>query len=159
MNFRPRHISEDQFKEMESRVKRDAQGKGERGHGIRVTNHSVGDPSPKPIYKSKWEAAYASKLEMEKLTGLVKFWKYEPFSIWLPGGIRYKPDFLVQNADSNSSDTGFIPGDIEIVEVKGWSKNLRDGMTRLKIAAAIFPCFTWRIVRMQRGGGFVGEYI
>ncbi len=145
MNFRPRIISEDDFKKMQ----RDAQGDGKRGHGIRVNNHSVGDPLPKPTYKSKWEAAYASKLDLEQKAGEVKRWWYEPFSIWLPGKVRYKPDFLVEYTQGIS---------MELVEVKGWSKNRRDGMTRLKIAAALFPCFVWRLVYRQ-GNGWSGEYV
>ena len=43
--MRHQFISEEQFKVIEQRVRRDAKGNGERGHGIRVTNHSVGDPA------------------------------------------------------------------------------------------------------------------
>ena len=39
-----------------------------------------------------------------------------------------------------------VDGRLEFVEVKGWSKNRRDGVTRYKIAAAIFPCFAWKMV-------------
>ncbi len=116
----------------------------------RVSTGKAGsNPAPSP-YKSKWESAYAAKLDLEKAAGLVHAYYYEPFSLWLPGKVRYKPDFMVQYADQQQ---------LEVVEIKGWSRNLRDGMTRLKIAAALFPCFTWRIVRMKRGGGFDGEYI
>ena len=107
------------------------------------------NPAPSP-YKSKWEASYASKLELEKRAGIVFQYWYEPFSIWLPGKIRFKPDFMVKHA-----------GDpvMEIIEVKGWSKNRRDGITRLKIAAALFPCFVWRMVYRTKGGGWDGEYL
>jgi hypothetical protein len=110
--------------------------------------------APPPTYRSKWEAAYASKLEMEKQAGLIKSWWYEPFSLWLPGKVRYKPDFLIEMP--------YIPGmerHLEIIEVKGWSKNRRDGITRLKIAAALFPCFVWRMVYRTKGGGWDGEYL
>ncbi len=102
-------------------------------------NRSVGklaNPVPAPQYDSKWEERYAKKLEMDKATGqIVRFW-HHPFSMWLPGKVRYTPDFLVQHH-----------GHLEIVEVKGWSKNLRDGMTRLRIAASIFPCYTWTMAK------------
>ena len=105
-------------------------------------------------YKSKWEAAFAAKLELEKRAGIIKAYWYEPFSLWLPGKVRYKPDFLIEQP--------YIPGmerHLEIVEVKGWSRNRRDGMTRLKIAAALFPCFVWRLVYRTKGGGWGGEYV
>ena len=103
-------------------------------------------------YRSKWEAAFANKLELEKHAGLIKQWWYEPFSLWLPGKVRYKPDFMIQYPDGMEQR-------LEIVEVKGWSRNRRDGITRLKIAAALFPCFVWRMVWMKKGGGFDGEYL
>ena len=112
----------------------------------------TGGVAPPPTYRSKWEAAYASKLDLEKHAGLIKAWWYEPFSLWLPGKVRYKPDFLIQYPDG-------LEQRLEIVEVKGWSKNRRDGMTRLKIAAAIFPCFVWRMVYRTKGGGWDGEYL
>jgi hypothetical protein len=109
-------------------------------------------------YKSKWEAAYASKLELEKRAGLIKAYWYEPFSLWLPGKVRFKPDFLVWHYGHAGSEN--IPvQDFELIEVKGWSKNRRDGMTRLKIAAALFPCFVWRMVYRTEGGGWSGEYV
>src|SRR5574341_791662 len=66
--------------------KRDAKA-GRRGHGIRVTNHSVGDPMQPPpfLYKSKLEEDYAQHLELLKKVGVLKDWKYEPFILILPG--------------------------------------------------------------------------
>ena len=128
-----------------ARAGADSQGAGIRSQVLPVT------ASP---YRSKWEAAYASKLELEKAAGLIKQWWYEPFSLWLPGKVRYKPDFLIEMP--------YIPGmerHLEIIEVKGWSKNLRDGKTRLKIAAALFPCFVWRMVYRTKGGGWDGLYL
>ncbi len=106
-------------------------------HAPTKTGPAGSNPAPAPTkYDSKWEERYAKKLEMDKATGqIVRFW-HHPFSMWLPGKVRYTPDFLVQHH-----------GHLEIVEVKGWSKNLRDGMTRLKIAASIFPCYTWHLAK------------
>lgn len=95
-----------------------------------------------PKRDRKWEYAYTQFLELEKQAGTVRQWTYEPFSLWLPGRVRYTPDFLVWYTD----------GRIELIEVKGWSKNLRDGKTRYKIAAAMFPCFTWRMVARKGHG-------
>jgi len=158
MTFRPRHISEEDFKVFENRVRGGLAGPGIGGvvtkvEGVTVAANStrsrVGNPAPSP-FRSKWEAAYASKLEMEKRVNHVKQYWYEPFSLWLPGKVRFKPDFLVQYQDNVM---------MEIIEVKGWSKNRRDGMTRLKIAASLFPCFVWRLVYRTDGGGWSGEYV
>ena len=100
------------------------------------------NPAPSP-YKSKWESSYANKLELERHFGIVKQWWYEPFSLWLPGKVRYKPDFLVQYTEESV---------LTVLEVKGWSKNKRDGMTRLKIAAALFPCFRWVLASQTKNG-------
>ena len=93
-------------------------------------------------YDSKWEERYAKQLDTLKLAGEIVRWWYHPFSMWLPGKVRYAPDFLVQHH-----------GHLQIVEVKGWSKNLRDGMTRLKIAAGIFGCYQWSLAKWN-GRGF-----
>ena len=120
----------------------------------RVGNVVVGPPSDKPRFKSKWEENYSQKLDLEKRAGIIKAYWYEPFSLWLPGKVRYKPDFLIEQP--------YIPGmerHLEIVEVKGWSRNRRDGITRLKIAASIYSCFIWRMVYRTKGGGWDGEYL
>ena len=96
-------------------------------------------------YKSKGEYIYAVRLDLELRAGVIKAWWYEPFSLWLPGKVRYKPDFMIQYPDG-------LERKLEIVEVKGWSKNRRDGMTRLKIAAALFPCFALKLATRSNGG-------
>lgn len=132
------------------RISKSKTGKGPGPARVGADSQAVAGPrkvSSTSPYRSKWEAAYASKLEMEKGAGLIKAWWYEPFSLWLPGKVRYKPDFMVQR---NYLTNSYF--DLEIIEVKGWSKNRRDGMTRLKIAAALFPCFTWTLVRKTKDG-------
>lgn len=98
---------------------------------------------PKP--SDKWNYSYAQYLELEKQAGRVAYWIYEPWSMWLPGGIRYKPDFLVVYPDGLELKP-------KLVEVKGWSRNLRDGKTRYAIAAALFPCFDWAMVKRKGHG-------
>ena len=157
-------ISEEELAEMKQRVsgstdarRTTAQSGSRRDPAIHKTTSRRGESAPSP-YKSKWEAAYAAKLELEKQAGVIKQWWYEPFSLWLPGKVRYKPDFMIEReAHAGSENIPF--SEIEIIEVKGWSKNRRDGMTRLKIAAALFPCFVWRLVYRTKGGGWDGEYI
>ena len=105
-------------------------------------------PSPLPGWPKrtdKWNYAYAVFLDLEKTFGRVNHWWFEPFSLWLPGQVRYKPDFLIQYPD-------YANRRLEFVEVKGWSRNLRDGITRYKLAAALFPCFAWRMVKRKGNG-------
>ena len=138
-----RHITEDEFKAMEKRVKGSAGAIlpcAEKSACEGMTTHRSTSH-----YRSKWEENYASKLELEKRAGIIKAYWYEPFSLWLPGKVRYKPDFLIQYPLG-------LERSLEIVEVKGWSRNRRDGMTRLKIAAALFPCFTWKLARKTKNG-------
>ena len=172
----PRFFTEEQYTEMVQRMKKrvkvgvdtDTQGtskgmarKSQRGAsqatarlGIRSAEKAGGTPAPSPPtrpspYNSKWESAYAHKLQLELLAGEISGWWYEPFSLWLPGQVRYKPDFLVQ----------YPSGELYLLEVKGWSKNLRDGMTRLKIAASIFYCFKWCLVHRLKGGGWAHDVV
>jgi len=154
-------ITEEQFKEIEDRMKK--QGTVKRGRPVSRSTEpkravAARTPEPKPAssptvrpspYKSKWESAYAHKLQLELLAGEISGWWYEPFSLWLPGQVRYKPDFLVQ----------YPSGELYLLEVKGWSKNLRDGMTRLKIAASIFYCFKWCLVHRLKGGGWAHDVV
>ena len=123
----------------------------ERNQAVEKRAGAIPASSP---YKSKWEAAYAAKLELEKRAGIISAYWYEPFSLWLPGNVRYKPDFLVEKANPRFvvSVDMTMPTILEVIEVKGWSRNLRDGMTRLKIAAALFPCFRWTLARKTKDG-------
>lgn len=98
---------------------------------------------PKPT--DKWNWSYAQFLELEKQSGRIKWWWYEPFALWLPGEIRYRPDFMIQYPDG-------LDRKVEFVEVKGWSRSIRAAINRYKTAAALFPCFDWRMVKRERGG-------
>ena len=141
-----RNVTEEEFAAMTKRV----------GGSLHKVERVIASPSPGVLlptpspYRSKWEAAYAANLELAKQAGVIKQWWYEPFSLWLPGKVRMKPDFLVQYPLG-------MERSLQIVEVKGWSRNLRDGMTRLKIAAALFPCFTWTLAYKVKGGGWMEE--
>jgi hypothetical protein len=158
-------ISEEEFKVMEARVRRVCGPTLEvpQPHGelkkprkammpvSKVHGSGVGS-NPASLYKSKLEAAYASKLDLEQKAGLIKSWHYEPISLKLAKGKRYRPDFLIQYPDG-------LEQRLEFVEVKGrMFKNRRDGMTHLAWAAQLYPMFVWRIVRWT-GHGFDAEYI
>ena len=99
-------------------------------------------------YRSKWEAAFASKLELERRAGVIKGYEYEGMSFKLSKGQYHRPDFLIWHLD----------GSIEIAQVKGWHKNLRAGIKGLKWAAQQRPWFTWTLKRWT-GTGWDSHYV
>ena len=101
-----------------------------------------------PTYRSKWEAAYAAKLDLEKHAGLIKAYKYEGISLQLSKGQYHRPDFLIWHID----------GSIEIAQIKGWHKNMRAGVKGLKWAASLHPWFTWTLKRWT-GKGWDSHYV
>lgn len=114
---------------------------------------SIPAPSPLPGWpkeQDKWNWSYAQFLDLERHAGNLKFWWYEPFSLWLvrpnkeakEQGVRHKVDFMIWGND----------GALTMVEVKGHSRNLRDGITRYKIARELFPCFQWKLVKRAGHG-------
>lgn len=96
-----------------------------------------------PKKADKWNWAFAQHLDAQRQGGIVQWWAFEPFSLWLPGNVRYKPDFFIQYCDPSKK--------LHFVEVKGWSRNLRDGITRYKIASALFPMFSWSMMKRKNG--------
>src|SRR6185436_7717704 len=96
-------------------------------------------------YRNKTDAAYAQHLALLKHAGEITEWWYEPFTgLRLPGRRnRYKPDFLVQHLD----------GSLEVKETKGWSKNLRDGITKFKTASGVHTWIArWTLVKRDGRG-------
>lgn len=94
---------------------------------------------------NKTEASYAMTLEAQRLAGEFLAWKFEPFSLRLAPKTFYRPDFMLVG----------IGGEITIDEVKGhWEDDAR---AKFKIAAALFPWWTFRAVmkrRKKQGGGW-----
>lgn len=88
----------------------------------------------KPIFKpdkmNKLERAYAQRLDFMKNAGELIAWKFEPFAIILPGGTRYKLDFLLVFEDR-----------FEIHETKGFWRS-RDRV-RFREATAVIPWFNF----------------
>lgn len=111
--------------------------------GVPVTRRPqrsrVGNPVPSSSdeYDSKLEAARGTYLGYLLLAKDIQKVVHHPFQIDI-GGRLYTPDYLVWWAD----------GRITIEEVKGSlkSKNARDSITRLHVAAALFPMFTWYLI-------------
>ena len=106
-----------------------------------------------PPYRSKLEAQYAAHLDLLQKAGEIRRWAYEPMSLKLAEGKRYRPDFLVVLPAGREAKA-------EMHEVKGrWTKNKRDGMTHLKWAVQLYgDVFTFRLIEWK-GHGFDGYYV
>lgn len=110
----------------------------------------------KPQYKSKLEFAWAMRLEVMKREGEIDGWLYEPFTLKLAEGKRYRADFIAWGAHVVCCQYGHevrVPF-IIAYECKGWHKNYRDSLTHLKWAAQRFPFFQWKKVVRNGKTGF-----
>jgi len=124
--------------------------RGNRSHAETATRALHHGSSP---YRSKWEAAYATKLDLEVTAGVIRSWRYEPMSFKLAVGKRYRPDFLIEHPLGAERK-------VEFVEVKGkWGKNRRDGLTHLAWCAQLYPMFTWTLTWRDVGGGWHQEEV
>ncbi len=165
--MRHQFISEEQFKVIQTRVKGavESSHKGRKLPSAPDLSHArpsklEGTRTSLSPYRSKLEAAFASKLDLEQKAGIIKSWRYEPMSLTLAKGKRYRPDFLVEYMPQPVYPTHICATPkLEAIEIKGkWFKNRRDSMTHLRWAAQLYPMFTWRLMQWN-GSGFVGEYI
>lgn len=137
--MKTRWIDEDRLEIVGNKATVRREGTEARVHG-EDGSQKVRDASC-PVFDSKLEAAYDQYLAVLKHEGeILEYW-YHPLTMKLPGGVRYTPDFMVWHAG----------GGVQIHECKGWSKNLRDGMTRLTIASGLFSCWRWKLVKRNKG--------
>lgn len=90
---------------------------------------------PYSPYRSKTEERYA--LQLESHGGVLQWW-YEPFNFRLSDGTYYKADFLVMRASHL----------LEVHEIKGGYVR-ETGRAKFKIAALMYPCFTWRLMQQK----------
>ena len=87
---------------------------------------------------NRTEERYAEHLDDEKLAGVVRAYWFKGIKLRLATRTSLEPDFLVQTST----------GALELHEVKGhWEDDAR---AKIKIAAALFPCF--RFVAAIRAG-------
>jgi hypothetical protein len=155
--MRPRRvIEEEDLVKYEANV---ARIKGTVGGGLNKAARVIASPlsgallpTPSP-YRSKLEALYAAHLDMLVSAGEIRRWEYEPMSLKLSLGKRYRPDFMVVPPLGAEAKP-------EMHEVKGkWTKNRRDSMTHLKWAAQRYgDVFTFRLIEWT-GSGFSGSYV
>jgi len=88
----------------------------------------------KSRYKNNWERMYAERLEIRRINGEIKSWKYECIRLKLADGAWYKPDFQVV----------YDSGKTEFHEIKGFRRTA--GILRFKVAAKMYPEFTFFLV-------------
>lgn len=91
-----------------------------------------------PGVMNKSESAYASELERRRTEGEIEYWAYEKMALRLAKNTSLTVDFLVITSD----------GYVEFHEVKPKGKFIKeDAWVKLKTAAAMFPHFTFYVVR------------
>lgn len=94
---------------------------------------------------NKLEAAYAQKLELERLAGVWQWWAFNSIKLRLATGAYYTPDFALIDAG----------GHLIIHETKGhWREAAK---VRIKVAAELYPHFRFVAVtrqRMRQGGAW-----
>lgn len=66
------------------------------------------------LAKDGYRSSLEKKAASQWIPFMFKWWMYEPFKLNFPGG-SYTPDFFGELVD----------GELAVVEVKGWNKNLR----------------------------------
>lgn len=110
----------------------------------KAATRSATPPRHSPM--NKLEAAYAQKIELERLAGMWQWWAYEPIKLRLAAGAWYTPDFALL-------DPG---GHLIIHETKGHWREA--AMVRIKVAAELYPFFRFVAVTRQRkrqGGAWI----
>ena len=85
------------------------------------------------------EERYAGVLELRRKAGEVYQWGFEAIKLRLAEGAWYTPDFLVV----------LESGGIEIHEFKGHWREA--ALVRIKVAAALYPCFRFITVQEKKG--------
>jgi len=103
-------------------------------------------PKPATEYRSKLEQEYASILDSRLHAGELVLWKYEPLTLKLAKLTTYTPDFFLLYPD----------GHIELHETKGFMRD--DANVKIKVAASMYPFFTFILVQKVRKQWQFKEY-
>ena len=89
---------------------------------------------PKGI-DSRYELEYLRILERQKSSNEIHDFYLKPGSLRMGTGTHYEPDFMVIAND----------GTIEYHEIKGHTRFAAKGISKLKSAAYIYPCFRFML--------------
>ena len=95
---------------------------------------------------NKLEQAWAERLEIEKALGEVLDYRYEAVKLRLADKTFYTPDFMVIQGD----------GTIRFDETKGFMRD--DANLKIKVAAAQFDRFRFRLIKKIKGEWIIKEY-
>lgn len=86
------------------------------------------------------------ELEAMKRDGLIREWRFESVTLKLAPDCRYTPDFyVIDNA-----------GAVTLEETKGFWRD--DAKVKIRVAARLFPEFTFRALRLVKGVWHEEEY-
>jgi hypothetical protein len=106
----------------------------------------------KPEFDSREEREYRDHLELLRIARKIERYEHWPKKLILADRTTYTPDFLVQ-----------VNGQVEFHEVKGRKKNRYycrpASKVKIKVAARLFPAYTFVIVWPARGGGWDREVV
>jgi hypothetical protein len=114
---------------------------GEKGIPLPLVPTISKDSRPRhaPGEMNGMEKKYAAYLDIRKVTGEIKDWKFEPLKLRLAPKTYYTPDFLLLMPD----------GRIELHETKGFMEE--DAAVKIKVAREMFAeIFTIVLVRMDK---------
>lgn len=95
---------------------------------------------------NKSEELLADELKRRQHAGLILEFRFEEMTFVLPGGVRYTPDFVVQETDRT----------LTCVELKGSAAIfMDDAKAKFRIARGHFPWFRFVAVapRAKKAGG------
>lgn len=109
--------------------------------GLRKAPRAIARAPHTPGKMNGLENAYAVHLKLRELAGEVSAWQFEAVKFRLAERTFFTPDFFVVMADRS----------IEIHEVKGhWEDDAR---VKMKVAARLWPYFTWKAYRRPKVRG------
>lgn len=126
------------------------------GRAVRIATPDTPDaaPEPKPSgprYRSKVERLYADYLDLQLRVQAIRSWEYEALSLRLARKLWYRADWLVIAGN----------GEVQVHETKGRrvSAQHQRGIAKLRIAARLYPMFTFYLVTRSSSGTFTRERI
>jgi hypothetical protein len=130
------------------RVAEQHAAQAERSEAVRE-RLEVEPPKPKRAKAAdgmnKTERAFAEMLDQSLRYEQISGWRREPVKFRLAGRTWYTPDFVVCPAWSPNTPR-------YIFEVKGFMRD--DASVKLKVAAELYPCFRWFLVRREGRNGW-----
>ena len=95
-------------------------------------------------YASHLEVRFAKHLEQAKSAHSIQAWWYQPCTLRLADGTRYRPDFLVVPFERGRGPLAFY-------EIKGYHPNRRDSLTHLKWAASMHTWADFWLIQWKNG--------